>query len=117
LNELNQLTPATAKVCSGSRATEPSGLQRIPMSVMPPTATKQLQRRDWTRWANRRPSRNYNAAESIHCFAAGALGRPLLVEVVRAVRRRTPNAARGRVMEAHFAPICEAIAYFIKAAT
>jgi hypothetical protein len=32
--------------------TEPSGLQRIPMSVMPPIATKELQRRDSTKWAN-----------------------------------------------------------------
>ena len=38
----------------GSFATEPSGLQRIPMSVMPPIATKELQRRDWARWARRR---------------------------------------------------------------
>ena len=38
-------------VAFGSFATEPSGLQRIPMSAMVPTATKELQRRDWSRWA------------------------------------------------------------------
>jgi hypothetical protein len=28
-------------------------LQRIPMSAMAPIAIKELQRRDWSRWANR----------------------------------------------------------------
>ena len=30
-----------------------SRLQRIPMSAVPPTPTKELQRRDWSQWANR----------------------------------------------------------------
>jgi hypothetical protein len=32
-------------------------LQRIPMSATPPIATKELQRRNWSRWANKRQRR------------------------------------------------------------
>ena len=38
----------------GSFATEPSELRHIPISAMPPIATKELQRFDWLRWAMKR---------------------------------------------------------------